>query len=560
LLLLMAALFAALFHFWGNTYAGLDARQATRSLFVWLARRWDDSALSFGGNYSHGWVVPLVSLWLAWRRRGDLLTADHERAGAGLAVSVAALAVHWMGARGELPQLSSLAFIVLVWSVPFYLFGGRVARLLFFPCAYLLFAVPIGFLDNLTFPLRMLATVMSAGLLNGLGIPVERIGTALHSPLGQGFVLEVADPCSGIRSLTAMMAVTAAYAYVTQPTLARKWALFLSAIPLAVIGNIGRILAVGLVAAFFGMEKAMGAYHDYSGYVFYAFALGSMLLIDRLLNRRAPALPPPPPAGPDAAGRTPPSQALSRSLVRPCGIVIGLTALTMILLHFTAQAGRSQRLAIKAELPENVGAWKGVAVRFCQNPRCLRDFALDELTDPGKCPVCGGPLDKLAYAERQLLPEDTLLIRRRYQKDGEPPISVAIVFSGGSRSSIHRPEICTVGQGFESTQTGVFTVPLDGHAPLAVMGIDLARKGERGGPAVPLFLAYWFEGGMGRTTPSHARRILWMAADRIFRGSPMRWAYVSTQTAGSVPPSAAHQRVSEFIRALHPLLRSSPPQ
>lgn len=561
LLLVMSALFWVMFHHWGNTYAGLDARHATRSMFIWLTERWSDSALSFGGNYSHGWLVPVVSMWLVWIRRRELLAVERRNSRLGWVVILAALALHWMGARGELPQLSVVGFIGLIFGVPLYFFGWGVARIVFFPCVYLLFAVPLGFLDSLTFPLRMFATVVSEGMLNGLGIPVERVGTALKSTLGQGFSLDVADPCSGIRSLMAMMAVSAAYAYVTQPTVGRKWVLFLSAIPLAVVGNIGRILAIGLVAVLFGMPAAMGVYHDYSGYVFYAFAIGSMLLVDRLLNKLPPAF-----SGEGAGGLPPPDRAdrqahpLSSALLFPCLAVTGIAGLTLLLLNFTVAVSQSGNLAIPAALPSNVGDWKGEEVRFCQNPECLRDFPLEELTDTGKCPVCGGLLDALAYAERQLLPKDTLLVRKRYRRTGSPPISVAMVFSGGSRSSIHRPEICTVGQGFIITRSVILPVPVSGRAPLEVTSIDLEKKTARGGAGASLLMAYWFEGGQGRETPSHTRRILWMAADRILQGNPIRWAYVSVQMPGSVPPSLTRQRVTEFIGKLQPELRRLPSQ
>jgi exosortase/archaeosortase family protein len=393
-----------------------------------------------------------------------------------------------------------------------------------------------------------------------LGIPVVRIGTALHSTLGQGFNLDVADPCSGIRSLTAMMAVAAAYAYVTQPTAGRKWTLFLSAIPLAVVGNIGRILAIGLVAVLFGMPAAMGVYHDYSGYVFYAFAMGSIFLVDRALNRRAPVLAAGQGGDAVSAGGVRTVVGASHDRVRPCLVVAALTVLTMGMLNFTVAVSQPGRLAIPAALPARVGEWTGEEVRFCQNPDCLRDYVLEELEDPGKCPVCGGSLDTLAYAERQLLPADTLLVRKRYRHAGWPSISVVLVFSGGSRASIHRPEICTIGQGFGTMGSSVFPVPLTGRAPLQVMGIDLERKAGPGGSGASLFMAYWFEGGAGRETPSHARRILWMAADRIFRGNPVRWAYVSVQMPGSTPPQLTRQRVAEFIGQLYPELRVPPPQ
>jgi exosortase len=94
----------------------------------------------------------------------------------------------------------------------------------------------------------------------------------------------VADPCSGLRSLLAMTALTAVYAYLTQRTLLRKWLLFLASIPLAIVGNMARITTVALVAQAFGEKLALGIYHDYSGYVVFSVAITLMVALGGLLN------------------------------------------------------------------------------------------------------------------------------------------------------------------------------------------------------------------------------------------------------------------------------------
>ena len=127
-------------------------------------------------------------------------------------------------------------------------------------------------------------TVISTALLNGLGIAAERSGSAIYSAAAGGFNFDVADPCSGIRSLLAMTALTAVYAYATQKTLLKKWILFLCSIPLAIIGNIARITTVALVAKAFGQKVATGLYHDYSGYIFFPVAIGLMVGVGSLLN------------------------------------------------------------------------------------------------------------------------------------------------------------------------------------------------------------------------------------------------------------------------------------
>jgi len=155
---------------------------------------------------------------------------------------------------------------------------------LIFPCAYLIFCIPLNFLDTISFPLRIFAASASTSILNGLGIAAERSGSAIYSGAAGGFNFDVADPCSGIRSLLAMTALTAVYAYFTQKTLLKKWILFLCAIPLAMIGNMARIATIALVAQAFGERLALTLYHDYSGYVVFAVAIGFMVAIGSALN------------------------------------------------------------------------------------------------------------------------------------------------------------------------------------------------------------------------------------------------------------------------------------
>ncbi len=270
----------ALFHYLGNTVEDVGSRSA----FRWMVARWSDK-VSFGGaDYSHGWMIPFVSLGVLWYRRKDLLAAPRRMAPAGLAVIVVALLMHWVGAKMQQTRISLLALILLLWGFPFYFFGWKLARVLIFPCSYLVFCIPLNFLDAVAFPLRILATVTATGLLNGIGIEAARSGSAIYSTAGGGFSFDVADPCSGLRSLLAMTALTAVYAYVTQKTLLKKWILFAASIPLAIIGNVARITTVALVAEAFGEKLALGLYHDYSGYVVFSVAIILMVGVGSLLQ------------------------------------------------------------------------------------------------------------------------------------------------------------------------------------------------------------------------------------------------------------------------------------
>jgi len=277
LLLLVIACLVWLFGFRGNAQ---EADRQGTSAILWMVRRWRAT----DENLTLGWIIPLVSLFALWQKRNDLRAAPASVYGGGLVVVVLSLLLHWVGLRSQLTRLSLLALIGLLWGIPSYLWGRSVARILVFPCAYLLFCIPLSFLNNLTVPLRILASSVSVGLLNGLGISAVRQGTAVFSSAGGGFNFDVADACSGLRSLLAMAAVTAAYAHFTQRTLVRKWILFLATVPLALIGNVARIVTVGVVAATCSRDAALGVYHTFSGFIIFAVAILLMMAVGSVLN------------------------------------------------------------------------------------------------------------------------------------------------------------------------------------------------------------------------------------------------------------------------------------
>ena len=281
----MIAFLFAMFHFMGNT---ADAGRYGRSALAWMVQRWQDSGISMGqGDYSHGFLVPIASLYVLWRVRFDLLHAPKRVSGLGLACVAGALLLHYLGVKTQQTRISLVALIGLIWSIPFYFYGWQVAKRTLFPCAFLIFAVPLNFLDNLTFPLRMVNTQVAVATLQGLGVEVRQVGSAILGPpfdASAELKLDVADPCSGIRSLTAMMALTAIYGYLIMKGPIRKWLLFLSSIPLAMIGNMFRITAIGIIAEAFGTDVAAGLIHDYSGFLVFGMAIALMVGLSFLLN------------------------------------------------------------------------------------------------------------------------------------------------------------------------------------------------------------------------------------------------------------------------------------
>lgn len=276
---LVIGLAYVLFHFLGNMVADTGGRSA----FKWMVARWGDK-ISFGADYSHGYVIPFGSLFAVWFKRNDILSAPRKVEPLGLWVIVGALCLHWVGAKMQQTRVSLMSLVIILWGVPYYLCGWHMAKHLIFACTYLIFCIPLNFLDTLAFPLRMLSAKAATVFLNGIGMIAIRDGSAIY--VGEDAIpLDVADPCSGLRSLLAMTAITALYAFATQKGLIRQWLLFGASIPLAVFGNLARIATIAIMSEAVGRDFALGLYHDYSGYIMFTAAISLMFAFGMLLSK-----------------------------------------------------------------------------------------------------------------------------------------------------------------------------------------------------------------------------------------------------------------------------------
>lgn len=207
--------------------------------------------------------------------------------------------------------------------------------------------------------------------------------------------------------------------------------------------------------------------------------------------------------------------------------------------------------AIRLELPDRAGPWRGEKELCCQNPKCEKLFLLSELNGAKKCPSCGGALGDMMPAEKELLPPDTYFRRSIYSTGDNRHLAAAIVLSGKDRASIHRPEVCFTSAGNDIVSSEDVRVNFDGRRPLSVHVIIL-RAGA-GDSASYSFFSYWFV-ARGHETPSHVARMFWMAADRIFHNVSRRWAYVSVSGA-MTPGSDSHLGdLRAFLRDFVPQL------
>ena len=240
-------------------------KEAELTVYVWVMR-----------------LLPVLLAWQVWSLRRWLVGDESWTTRRGLAAVTGAMALYYAGVKAAQPRVAVIGFVVLLYGLAWALTGPAGRRALFFPITFLFLMVPLNFLEErVAVPLRHLMAFASTGLLNLLGIETVQRGTAILSNV---FHFDVANPCSGIQSLMALTTVTAAYAYVTQVAQWKRWVLFLSALPLAVLGNLARVTSIALVAQAYGQELATKAYHDWSGFLVFAVALAAMVGFGWLLD------------------------------------------------------------------------------------------------------------------------------------------------------------------------------------------------------------------------------------------------------------------------------------
>ena len=267
-----------------------------RSVFEMLQRFWTDPSTA---DWHHGMIVPLISIGLILHRAKELEKVVIQPSGWGVLGVVGALALFWVGYKIDITIVGFLSLQMMIGGLILWLFGWEMMKAVAFPYAFLMFAYPFYFLDTIVaFPLRGLMCQMSQFFLNLVGVDTLRVGTALVSApdyakglaQGQRFALDVATPCSGIRSLFALMMVSALYAHLTLQKGWQKWVLFLLSPALAVLGNFARMVMLTLGTILLGSAVAIGTeehpttFHMAAGFFVFVVALGGMVGVSRILQ------------------------------------------------------------------------------------------------------------------------------------------------------------------------------------------------------------------------------------------------------------------------------------
>lgn len=246
--------------------------------------RWFIEGSRPGSNQAHARIVPLIAAALIWYRRDKFRSLlKWEGSALGLLPLGIGMLFFLAGIRCMNPRMSLGGLPFLIYGSTLFLWGGAVARVILFPCAFLVFMIPVGALEQATNNLQFIITGSVGAISHALGLSIFANGTTLTATDGS-FHFEIAEGCSGIRSITAMTMLTAGFVHLTQDRFWKKAVIFGCSVVFALVGNVGRILVVVLVARFYDPKLAAGLVHDNASFVFFPVAILAMLGFAHLVN------------------------------------------------------------------------------------------------------------------------------------------------------------------------------------------------------------------------------------------------------------------------------------
>jgi exosortase len=235
-------------------------------------------------EYSHGFLIPLMSGYLIWRKR-DLLSRLPVTANiGGFIILLTGIALLATGHVSHEPFIRRFSLLITIFGLVYFLQGKRILTILLFPLGYLLFMIPPPYIlfKSIAVSLRFVSAKATYLIIKSFGIPIIQEGAVLQLP---NINLTIADFCTGILSLISIFAIAVFYAYLTQKKLLKKILLIMIAVPIAIAGNIFRLVITVCLAYFYGESALRSVIHQFHGTVNFIITLGLLMLTGQIINR-----------------------------------------------------------------------------------------------------------------------------------------------------------------------------------------------------------------------------------------------------------------------------------
>jgi exosortase D (VPLPA-CTERM-specific) len=475
-------------------------------------------------DFSHGFVVPVFSAFLVYRDRARLAQTPKKPTWLGLIVVAMGLAWLVVGVLGAELFLSRTSGIVLLAGIALTFWGWPRLRVLAFPLAFLVFAIPIPAIvfNQITFPLQLLASRVAAEILPLLQVPVLREGNVIRLP---AMSLEVAEACSGIRSLMSLGTLAIIYGFFLEKAVWKRVALALASVPIAVFANSARIIGTGLCVQYWDPTKALGFFHEFSGFVIFGFSLAMLFAVQKGLalvgKKKEPSSSGthdlPSPANPAIADN-------GNAGIRFVVIVIVLVAAT-VFLRFRGVMENIPQATPLAAFPAVIGPWQSVDRPI--------DSDVREILGPGDF------LNRFYVSQEKPVGVDLFIAYFPSQRSGD---------------TIHSPKNCLPGAGWVFENSRHVPLQLPGMKPLQVNETILAKGPNK------MFAIYWYQ-AHGRAIASEYWAKFYLVADamRMNRTDGALVRLITPVLPGETV-AAARARTLELAAQFSPQLKNYIPQ
>ncbi len=246
---------------------------------IWMWDRW----FARDSYYSHGILIPFVTLFLIWQKRDDLALVEKVKSRWGMVLIVTGMLLHILASLMRVYFVSGFSMLIVLIGLILFFYGSAVFKKILFPVLFLVFMIPVPLviITNVSFKMKIFAAKIATTILNNVGIAAIREGSLIRMQHAQ---VVVDDVCSGLRSLISLMALGSIFAYWMKSSMVKKYILFLTAIPIAIVTNVARIIFLSSVAEIWGAQNAGGLIHDVSGFLVFALAFVLLYVVGRVLE------------------------------------------------------------------------------------------------------------------------------------------------------------------------------------------------------------------------------------------------------------------------------------
>ena len=462
--------------------------------------------------------VPVITGGLVWLRRAELRGIPWQGDWLGTVPLVLGLFLYWVGFKANTGYPAFLAIQMMLAGMILLIGGREWMRALFFPWLFLFFAWPMQPLeDSVASPLRPRTAAMAATLLTILGTPAQNEGSALQSApdaaagleRGAAFSLDVDAKCSGINSLFVLMMISALLGYLALRSVRGRVLLFVAAVPLAVAGNVVRLLLLAFGSMWFGSDFAVGKrigdhqemslYHTMAGFAVFGVALAGMFALCWVFEGREMKKNLARHQKDGRAGASWPVIPLPRRMITQAVTILVLAALTFGICASTDIRYLVARAGVTLNMPLQVDGFQGREI-------------------------------EVQAKEKKALDEGVKLVRFGYLNDKGRKVIASVVLSGHLKRSLHRPEVCLPGQGWTIVESKPVGVPAaNGHSfDATYLRIFIDQMDENGRRVRQRGVnLYWYVGSDDTTCASHYEHVAQTYLHAIFRNLNHRWAMVS---------------------------------